>query len=119
MELQDVIKIRRKELGLSLEQIANACGVGKSIVGKWERGDIKNIRRDNLAALSEVLNVSPLVLMGREELQNNDLDDIEQSLLNNFRKLNQDGQSKVVEYTEDLIFSGKYKKYNKLEQKAE
>lgn len=71
MELQDVIRIRRKELDLSLEQIAQACGVGKSIVSKWERGDIKNIRRDNLAALADVLQVSPLVLLGREEIQPN------------------------------------------------
>lgn len=67
MELQDVIRIRRKELGLSLEQVAQSCGVGKSIVAKWERGDVKNIRRDNLAALADVLRVSPLVLMEREE----------------------------------------------------
>lgn len=68
MELQDVIRARRAELGLTLEQVASACGVGKSIVAKWERGEVKNIRRDNLAALSDVLQVSPLVLMGREEL---------------------------------------------------
>ncbi len=68
MELQDVIRARRAELGLTLDQVASACGVGKSIVAKWERGEVKNIRRDNLAALSDVLQVSPLVLMGREEL---------------------------------------------------
>lgn len=67
MELQDVLRIRRKELGLSLDQIAQACGVGKSIVSKWERGDVKNIRRDNLAALADVLQISPLVLLERED----------------------------------------------------
>lgn len=76
MELQDVIRIRRKELGLSLEQIAQSCGVGKSIVAKWERGDVKNIRRDNLAALADVLRVSPLVLMEREEFIPNPIPDI-------------------------------------------
>ena len=76
MELQDVIRIRRKELGLSLEQIAQSCGVGKSIVAKWERGDVKNIRRDNLAALADVLHVSPLVLMEREEFIPNPITDI-------------------------------------------
>lgn len=68
MELHDVIRIRRAELGLTLDQVASACGVGKSIVAKWERGEVKNIRRDNLAALADVLRVSPLVLMEREEL---------------------------------------------------
>ena len=76
MELQDVIRIRRKELGLSLEQIAQSCGVGKSIVAKWERGDVKNIRRDNLAALADVLRVSPLVLMEREEFIPDPITDI-------------------------------------------
>ena len=68
MELQDVIKTRRAELGLTLDQVASACGVGKSIVAKWERGEVKNIRRDNLVFFFDVLRVSPLVRMGREEL---------------------------------------------------
>lgn len=68
MELKDVIRIRRRELNLTLEQIANACGVGKSIVAKWERGEVTNIKRDNIVALADVLRVSPLVIMGRGSL---------------------------------------------------
>lgn len=68
MELKDVIRIRRRELNLTLEQIANACGVGKSIVAKWERGEVTNIKRDNIVALADVLRVSPLVIMGRGNL---------------------------------------------------
>lgn len=69
MKLQDVIRIRRNELGLTLEQIAQACGVGRSIVAKWERGEVSNIKRNNIKALADVLQVSPLVLLDREELK--------------------------------------------------
>ena len=67
MELKDVIRVRRAQLDLTLDQVAEACGVGKSIVSKWERGDITNLRRDSLVALADVLRVSPLVVIGREE----------------------------------------------------
>ena len=64
MDVKDIIAKRRKELGLTLEQIGNAIGVGKSTVAKWERGDIKNMRRDNIAKLAGVLQISPLLLTG-------------------------------------------------------
>lgn len=68
MELKDVIRTRRNQLNMTLEYIGKQVGVGKSTVAKWERGDITNIRRDNIEKLASVLRVSPLVLMGREEL---------------------------------------------------
>lgn len=67
MDIKDVIKTRRSQLGLSLEEIGKRIGVGKSTVAKWERGEIANIRRDNIQKLADVLQVSPLVLMEREE----------------------------------------------------
>lgn len=57
------IKKRRLELGLTLEDVANKVGVGKSTVRKWETGDIKNMRRDNMAALANALNIDPLLLL--------------------------------------------------------
>lgn len=57
------IKERRLELGLTLEDVANKVGVGKSTVRKWETGDIKNMRRDNMAALANALNIDPLLLL--------------------------------------------------------
>ena len=46
---------RRKELGLTLEEVGNAVGVGKSTVRRWENGMIKNMGRDKIAALAKVL----------------------------------------------------------------
>lgn len=35
MEMKDKIKQRREELGLTLEEVGNIVGVGKSTVRKW------------------------------------------------------------------------------------
>lgn len=61
------IKARRTELGLTLEDIGNAVGVGKSTVRKWETGIIKDMRRDKIELLAKVLKVSPLDILGAPE----------------------------------------------------
>ena len=62
--LSEVIKRRRKELGLTLAQIADAMGVAEATVQRWESGNIKSIRQGKIAQLAEVLKVSPASLMG-------------------------------------------------------
>ena len=47
-----LIKHKRLEKGLTLETVANKVGVGKSTVSKWERGAIKNMKKDKIDALS-------------------------------------------------------------------
>lgn len=61
------IHARRKELNLTLEDIGKYVGVGKSTVKKWETGYIKNMRRDKIHLLAEILQVTPLIIMGYEE----------------------------------------------------
>ncbi len=58
---------RRKELGLTLEEVGKIVGVGKSTVRKWETGDIENMRRDKIALLAKALKVSPAFIMGWED----------------------------------------------------
>ena len=57
------IQVRRRELNLTLEQIGNYVGVSKSTVKKWESGNIKNMRRDKIVLLSQILRVSPLDIL--------------------------------------------------------
>lgn len=63
MNFGDLIHERRVALGLTLEQIGDAVGVGKSTVRKWEHGIIKNIRRDKILALANVLEINPAMLI--------------------------------------------------------
>jgi len=62
-EIANKIKSRRHELGLTLEDVAQAVGVGRSTVRKWETGMIKNMGRDKIAALAKVLQISPVELV--------------------------------------------------------
>lgn len=67
MDIRDIIAKRRKELGFSLEHLAQLVGVSKQTVQKWECGKISNMRRSNISALSKALGVSVEALMGWEE----------------------------------------------------
>ena len=64
------IQKRRKELGLTLEEVGNIVGVSKSTVKKWETGYIKNMRRDKIQGLANALRVSCTDILGIGELQN-------------------------------------------------
>ena len=66
-ELSSVLKQRRKELGLTLAQIADAMGVAEATVQRWESGNIKSIRHEKIGKLAEILMVSPSALMGWEQ----------------------------------------------------
>lgn len=76
MEIGKLLKQRRLELKLTLEEVGNAVGVGKSTVKKWEDGYIANMKRDKIAALASVLRISPALIMG---LDNDEMCDIRSS----------------------------------------
>ena len=67
MEVKDILRNRRIDLGLTLKEVADKVGVSEATVSRWESGDIANMRRDRIAALASVLDVSPGVIMGWEE----------------------------------------------------
>lgn len=67
MTVGERIKDLREQQGLTLEELGNKVGVGKSTVRKWENGMIENMRRDKIAKLAYALGVTPLYLMGWED----------------------------------------------------
>lgn len=66
--LSDVIKKKRKELGLTLLDIAKYVGVSEATVQRWESGNIKNVRFEKIALLCEILHASPAEIMGWDDL---------------------------------------------------
>ena len=68
-EISNKIKSRRVQLGLTLEDVARAVGVGRSTVQRWESGLIRNMGRDKIAALAKVLQISPVELVPMPEQQ--------------------------------------------------
>ena len=61
------IKALRQDRGLTLEQVADVVGVGKSTVRKWETGMIANMRRDKISLLAKALGTTPAFLMGWDD----------------------------------------------------
>lgn len=67
MEIKDILKARRIELGFTLDDIANQVGVSSPTVSRWESGDIQNMKRDKIVKLAAALDLSPAVIMGWEK----------------------------------------------------
>lgn len=59
-----MIAVRRKELDLTLKEIAEKVGVSEATVQRWESGEIVNLRHKRIVKLAEVLKVHPGELMG-------------------------------------------------------
>mgnify|MGYP003291381408 CR=1 FL=1 len=66
MEIGKRIQMRRKQMGLTQEQLADKMNVSIQMVSNLERGN-KSIRIENLIKLSEILNISTdYILTGKE-----------------------------------------------------
>lgn len=61
------LKKRRQELHMTLEEVGNIVGVGKSTVRKWETGDIANMKIDKVTLLAKALKTTPTAILGTEE----------------------------------------------------
>lgn len=73
--MENYLTERRKELGLTMKQVADAVGVSEGTVSRWESGAIANMRRDRIRDLAKVLKVSPTFIMTgeTEEIPSQDL----------------------------------------------
>lgn len=106
-EMSRKIKELRQKRGMTLEQVADIVGVGKSTVRKWETGMIANMRRDKIALLARALGTTPAYLMGWEEngkdkIQNHSPNEMtltegEEKLVALFRLIPEDQQNMVLE----------------------
>lgn len=104
-----LIAARRNELGLTLEDIARHVGVSKSTVKKWESGFIKNMKRDKMALLAEVLKISPMALLdenlskaSHEPTTQKKFTPQELTHLENYRRLDANGRELVDSVIEKL-----------------
>lgn len=59
-----LLKKLRLANGLTLEEVGNAVGVGKSTVRKWETGTISNVKADKIEKLANILGVDVDYIIG-------------------------------------------------------
>lgn len=64
MEIYERIKNRRKQIGLSAEEVAEKLNVSPATIYRYEKNDIKKFPTDILKPLAEVLYTTPEYLMG-------------------------------------------------------
>ena len=67
MNMGDRIKQLRQEKGLTQEELGKYIGVKKAAVMKYEKGNVKNMKRSTIETLSKLFNVTPSYLMCLEE----------------------------------------------------
>ena len=116
MSLSSKLELRRRQLNMTLLEVANKVGVTESTVQRWESGSIKTLRHERIVKLAEALDVTPSYLMGWDDEQSVNIS-AEQSpdedrLLSLYRELNEEGREKLIDYADDMVRSGKYKKNN-------
>ena len=117
MEVKDILKNRRIEIGLTMKELADKIGVSEGTISRWESGHIHNMKRDKVAALSHVLEIPPEVIMGWETdvdrfaktaniinaHRKNTLNQKEKALLSTYRELNDVYKKRVENLATPLL----------------
>lgn len=96
--MESILKTKRLEKNMTLEEVGNLVGVGKSTVRKWENGMIENMGRDKIVALSKALNISPLEILGMDENPT-----LESDISTIYNQLDQKRQTKVYNFAEQQL----------------
>lgn len=109
------IRQLRIEHQMTQEELGAKVGVQKAAIYKYENGLVVNLKRSTIEKLALVLETTPTYLMGMEDSEPNpndrpELTPTQTKLLDAFDQLNEEGQTKAVEYLEDLVLTGRYKK---------
>lgn len=121
MNINEIIKEKRIQMGLTMLELSQIVGVSEGTISRWESGDIENMRRDKIGALARALNISPAVIMGWEDPHSNNtingnnniigngntvstlLTEAEQALLDMYNQMNIIKKSKLIAYASELL----------------
>lgn len=104
-DVRNIIKKRRKELGLTMKELAQKVGVSEGTISRWESGNIANMRKDKLPALAETLQISIETITGGKEPQAKTVtlaDQQEELLHDNYCALTPSGRSTLTSYSSFL-----------------
>lgn len=81
------IKTLRKSNGMSQDELAQKCGyTTRASISRIEKGEI-NIPHSKIVEMANALNVSPNYLLNGEDSTETTLEEIEEALLEIFRKI--------------------------------
>ncbi len=106
MEMGQKIYNLRIQKGLTLEELGDMVGVGKSTVRKWENGMIANMKRDKILKVSEALDTTPAYLMGWQETTDKKEDT--PKIIQYYDRLNDIGKHEAEKRVEELTYLPQY-----------
>ncbi len=113
MTVGERIKLRRKELGLSVDQLADMLGKNRATVYRYESDEIENLSITVLEPLAKALKTSPPFLMGwgdetiEVEVVNKE-DTLLRELTTYFYLLNNTGMEEAIKRIKELSFIPSY-----------
>lgn len=111
MSIGEDIKRMRIEKNMTQQELGQKLGVSQQMIGQWETGKA-NPKKETIEKIAKALDVDPYSLysfdMASEELEKiinqriSQEKENEDKLLDNYRKLNDTGKSRLIDYGEDL-----------------
>lgn len=113
MSFASRLRQAREQAGLTQLELAEKLGVTKSAIGNYENG-VSSPKWDVLVQIFDVLHVEPNFLyqdsFSPPVSDSVHLTPAQSALLSSFDQLNEEGQQKAVDYVDDLVLTGRYKK---------
>lgn len=99
-KIGELIKERRKELGMTSTVLANKIGVNQSTISRWESGEIKDIKRAQIYLLSKYLYIPVETILGLSDVT--ETEDIElvkkrSAILEKITSINDEETLKVID----------------------
>lgn len=101
MDIGSTIRNKRKELDLTLKDVAKIVGVTDATVQRWESGKIESMRCCNLKLLCKVLQLDPVSLIMDDSEQGAVTADDESRLLEAYRSADDTAR----DYALDILLS--------------
>ena len=97
MTTGEIMKARRKELGISAETVAEKLNVSVATIYRYEKGDIEKVPSSILGPLSEILYTTPRYLMGWGDGEQRKLNSEEITLVDLYRNAEPAFQQEAIE----------------------
>lgn len=101
MNIGKRIKERRKELNISVDELAQRLNKNRTTVYRYEKGDIENLPIDILDPLAKALETTPAYLMGWDDRPNKDAATVGELL----RMMRNNRNMTIEEYSREIGIS--------------
>ena len=110
-DLSERLRSARINAGLTQQSVAEMSGIGYKTINNYENAASKP-DVEKLAILCRIYGVTAdfFIDVGTSDSLQSKL---ETTLISNFRALNEDGQERLITYSDDLVHSGRYIKNNR------